>query len=781
MEFDKIRKKVCECASTEGAREILENLFPSVIKSDIVKMLDETGEAYTLITTKGSPSFGGMKDIQGLLYRADRGASLNMAELLSVAGVLKTSRSVKEYFENKRNISTPNLDKYSDIISPNGFLENKICESILAEDMMADNASPELADIRRKQRAAANKVRDSLQKFVSGNGEYAKYLQESIITSRNGRYVIPVKSEYRSEIKGLIHDSSSSGATVFIEPIAVVEANNEMAVLNSKEQAEIDRILAALSAEVSRFSDSLRQNYKLLCQLSAIFAKAEYAIRTDSRRPKISDNKEISLVNARHPLLNKDKVVPISACLGKGYTTLVITGPNTGGKTVSLKTLGLFCIMAQSGLMVPCDEQSVLPVLDGVLADIGDEQSIEQSLSTFSAHMVNIVDILSKLESNMLVLFDELGAGTDPIEGAALAESVLEKVKEVGALCAATTHYAELKAYALDTQGVTNASCEFNIETLKPTYRLIVGLPGKSNAFAIATRLGLSKELIEGARQKMSGTSTRFEQLIETLEAQRNEIEAEKKNVLKLRAETEALNRATKEQTEIFNKKLAEQSEKADHEARRLVESAKAAYKRVIEDLEELQRKKEAENFALELEKAKKSQQDRIRSAENKLNPVVEKLQEEYTLPRALKKGDRVLLRDINKEGTVLSCDKENVVVQAGIIKTKTTLSNIKLVQQSEPKKIKTPSAAHTGASLNIKTEIDLRGNTADDAWFMVDKYLDEACLANLNQVTLIHGKGTGALRSALQKLLRRDPRVAEMRMGAYGEGDSGVTVVTLK
>ncbi len=756
-------------------------MLPSVSRTEIQKKLDETHEAYSIVTVKGAPSFGGIKDIDSLLYRADRGASLSMSELLSVSGVLRTTRSVKEYFETKRNVETPLLDVFASHLYPNGFLENKITESIISEDMMADNASSELADIRRKKRAAANKVRDSLQRYVSGNSEYSKYLQESIITTRNGRYVIPVKSEYRGEIKGLIHDSSSSGATVFIEPMAVVEANNEMTVLNNKEQAEIDRILFILSGEVARFSESLRQNYKLLCELSAIFAKAEYAFQTDSRRPCISEEKVISLVSARHPLINKDTVVPITVELGKKYTTLVITGPNTGGKTVSLKTLGLFCIMAQSGLMVPCDEESVLPVLDGILADIGDEQSIEQSLSTFSAHMVNIVDILSKLKGNMLVLLDELGAGTDPIEGAALAESILEKVKETGALCAATTHYAELKAYALDTEGVMNASCEFNIETLKPTYRLIVGIPGRSNAFAIATKLGLSENIVTGARNKMSGTSTRFEGLIENLETQREQLEAERLKAKKLSEEIEQLNRTTKEQREEFNKRIALESEKADKEARRLVESAKAAYTRVIEDLEALQRKKDAENFAEELAKAKKSQADRIRSTEKKLNPVTNQLKEEYKLPRELKKGDRVLLMDINKEGSVISVDKDNVFVQAGIIKTKTKLSNLKLIEEAPEKKKQLSSHALSGSALNVKTEIDLRGNTADDAWFMVDRYLDEAIRANLHQVTLIHGKGTGALRKALWQLLRRDSRVEEMRMGAFGEGDSGVTVVTLK
>ncbi len=779
LEFDKIIQQLIECTTVEGSREMLSGIRPSVSVENVRYMLRQTTEAKQMMSVKGMPSFGGVKDIKLSLERCDKGAPLNMAELLQIAGVLQSARSVSEYFSGYKGSEEFCLNDIAKQLSPNKFLEELITTSIVSEDMIADTASGELYDIRRKIRSASNHIRESLQKYVSGGG--SKFLQENIVTTRNGRFVIPVKAEYRGEVKGLVHDTSSTGSTLFVEPMSVVEANNEIRVLKSKEEAEIEKILYKISGECARFSGALKADYENLCQLASVFAKAELSFRIGASEPIISRKPYVELRKARHPLLDRDKVVPIDIILGKKYTMLVITGPNTGGKTVTLKTLGLFAMMAQCGLHIPAEEGSTLPVFDSILADIGDEQSIEQSLSTFSAHMVNIVSILKKITPDSLVLFDELGAGTDPLEGAALAEAILESVRRKGCLCAATTHYAELKAYALSTEGVSNASCEFNVETLRPTYRLIIGLPGKSNAFAIAERLGIPPEIIETAKSSMTGETLRFESLIDELETQKSYYENEKEKAQKLKAELSEMHRKTREERERFNKRLDAEGERAEKQARNLIEQARAAADYIFDELDRIKKQKDKENFAENLEKAKQEVRRKLSDAGSKLREAPARIEEEYELPRELKKGDSVILRDINKKGTVLSVDGENVTVQAGIIKTKTKLSNLMLDEEAATPEKNFKSSKAPGSSLTVRPEIDVRGMTGDDAWFAVDKYLDEAVLANLTQVTIIHGKGTGALRTALTGFLRKDKRVKTMRAGMFGEGDSGVTVVTLK
>ncbi len=780
LEFDKIIDMLAECTVIDSAKEIIRQLRPSVSAKHIKYMLSQTSEAKNIMASKGKPSFGGVTDITNTLKRARKGAPLNMAELLRVAAVLTCTRSISEYFGTFTDSEKSSLYDIVSLLQPNKFLEELIASSIISEEALADTASDELYNIRRKIRAASNKIRDNLQKYVSGGG--SKYLQENIITTRNGRFVVPVKAEYRAEIKGLVHDTSATGATLFVEPMSVVEANNEIRVLQSKEEAEIERILYNLSSECARFCDSLVANYENLCELSVIFAKADLSYKMDATEPIISMKNNIDLKNARHPLLDKSTVVPINVYLGKDFNMLVITGPNTGGKTVTLKTLGLLSVMAQCGLHIPAGDGSTLPVFDSILADIGDEQSIEQSLSTFSAHMVNIVEILKKINSSSLVLFDELGAGTDPIEGAALAEAILETVRGRGCLCAATTHYAELKAYALSTEGVMNASCEFDVETLKPTYRLLIGLPGKSNAFAIAKRLGIPEDIIDSARDSVAGETRRFESLLEQLEDERSHYEKEKQKATALRKELSEMHKKTREDREKFNKRLEAESERSQKTATALIDQARASADYIFAELDKIKKQKDSEHFAENLQQAKSQVKAQLNAMDKKIgSSVTKKLEEEYVLPRELVVGDTVILRDINKQGTVLQIDGKNVTVQAGIIKTKTKLKNLMLVERTATPEKNVKLTKAPKASMSVSAEIDVRGMIGDDAWFVVDKYLDDALMANLSQVTIIHGKGTGALRAALTTQLRRDKRVESIRGGMYGEGDAGVTVVKLK
>ena len=774
LEFEKVLSILASFAATEGAKEKIMTLRPSVSIEKIRDRQKEVSEAKFYTETKGTPSFGGVKDVTKSIAMAQKGAMLSMSALLQIAGVLSSVMALESYLTlgNK----APHLEVYTKTLIPNKFLRDKITTAILADDLMADNASAKLFEIRRSIKTCANKVRDILQKYTSGSD--SRYLQENIVTIRNGRYVVPVKNEYRGEVKGLIHDTSASGSTVFIEPMQVVETNNKLRTLEAEEKAEIERILYELSAECDRFSGDILTGYETLTSLAVIFAAAEMSHAFHATEPIMNTNKNVNLIEARHPLLDQAKAVPINVYLGKKFTTLVITGPNTGGKTVTLKTIGLLALMAQTGLHIPASEGSTLPVFDCILADIGDEQSIEQSLSTFSAHMVNIVGIMKTFTPQSLILFDELGAGTDPIEGAALAQSILERVTSCGCLCAATTHYAELKAYALDTPGVSNASCEFDVQTLRPTYKLTIGLPGRSNAFAIASRLGISPDIIKVAKQKIDNGTRSFEGLIGKLEKQRVELDRKREDAEKKLAHAEVMYAEAEKMRKEFNTRIEEENRKAEQKANELLERARSSADYVFDTLQDLQRQKESADFKQKLEQTRENVRQKLGMV-SKDARMAEKIEAEYLPPRALVVGDSVELADLGKVGEIASIDGENATVAIGSAKIKTKLSKLRLVEQKKPQK--TPASHTPRKAANVTTEIDVRGDTCDEAIFVIDKFLDDAVLSSLNTVRVIHGKGTGALRKGLWDYFKHDSRVREYRLGNFGEGDAGVTVLTLK
>ncbi len=778
LEFDKIRERLASLSRTETARKALMEIMPSDDYVVVKRLTDETTKAKEMIVVKGNPPFGGAKDITFILDRAVRGGVLSASELLSVASNLKSVASLLKY----RGGDCGCLNTYFDLLQENPFLEKKISSAIIGEDMISDDASDALFKIRREIKKTENTIRDILSGYTSGHK--SKYLQENIVTIRGGRYVVPVKAEYKNEVKGLLHDTSASGATLFIEPLAVLEANNRLRELKSAEEEEISRILAELTDEVVRFINQLTLNCKVMTDLACIFARGAYSYEIDGCAAIVpKKGRNIKLIKARHPLIDAEKVVPISLEYGINQKSLIITGPNTGGKTVTLKTIGLLAIMAQCGLHIPCLYGSELPIFSNILADIGDEQSIEQSLSTFSAHMVNIATILQTFDENSLVLFDELGAGTDPIEGAALAVSILEHVKRNGALSAATTHYSELKLYALENEDVLNASCEFDIETLKPTYRLITGLPGKSNAFSISARLGIPTEIINAAAALMKDDNRKFEDVLSKLEATENQMEKERAALALEKAAAQKRMAEAEERVKLLEERSEREISRAREQANAILASAKASSEFIFDELRRLQKDKDKADAKDRLEKSRADIRNALKNGSQDMNKENEYLdeKEEYTLPRPLVKGDTVLLADINKKGVIVSIDGKKAVVQAGIIKTKTSISNLRLLAEELeiPENFKTPTVS-TPLRERVKNEIDLRGETGDDAWFMVDRYLDSAVTAGYTTVTLIHGKGTGALRSALWRYMKGDKRIKSFRSGRYGEGDTGVTIVEL-
>lgn len=779
LEYNKILQILSSLSSTEGAIEQIHSLTPS---DDIVivnRLLDETTRAVAMVTLKGTPPFGRSKNIVPAVERAVKGAVLTPRELLDIASLLRSVASLRKYAFSKIEPSSV-LDPYFEALVESSSLEKKISLAIAAEDIISDSASDKLYRIRRDIKKCENGVKDALASFTTG--AYSKYLQESLITMRGGRYVIPVKAEHRSEIKGLIHDTSASGATLFIEPLAVLEANNKLRELQSEEANEIERILTELSGFVGEESNLLVLNYKTITALAVIFAKASFSLKINGSRPEITNDKNICLVKARHPLLDKEKVVPISVEFGKKQNTLIITGPNTGGKTVTLKTIGLLVLMAQTGLHIPCDYGCSLPLFKAVLADIGDEQSIEQSLSTFSSHMVNIVSILRDCDNDSLVLFDELGAGTDPIEGAALAISILEKTKSLGAVTAATTHYSELKIYALETEGVLNASCEFDVETLRPTYRLITGLPGKSNAFAISWRLGLSPELIDRAKELMAEDNKHFEDVLGRLEDTETKLEKEKQQAAKTKAEADAILEAAKKQSHDLLIKAESELDKAHVQAQRIIASTKASSEFVFDELNKLRKEKEKQFTKEQLEQARADIRRSIKNVESvhRIESETDNTEEDYVPPRPFKVGDSILLQDVNKAGIIKSISGDTALVRAGIIDVKTALSNLRLANTTS-KTAKKGSSTFERTSAPVKLEFDVRGQNGDDAWFMIDRYLDDVVRNGYETVSIIHGKGTGALRNALWQFFRTDKRIESFRSGRYGEGDLGVTILTMK
>ena len=785
LEFDKIRAMLAAACPTEGARATAMALFPDD-RIDIIRArLARTTDAKRLSDAKGMPSFGSVVDIGDVCERALKGAILTPRELMDAAAVLRVARSLLDYSRANRTFATV-LDEVFERLLPNRFLEDRITRSIISEEMIADEASPALADVRRKIRAANASIKQTLAKYTGGS--YAKYLQENIVTIRNGRYVIPVKAECRNDVKGLIHDTSSSGATVFVEPMAVVEANNELRMLESKEQHEIERILGELSSEVASIAPTLSLDYRNITELAFVFGCAELSRRMDAVEPEICEERVCELRRARHPLIDRRSVVPITVTLGGEYDTLIITGPNTGGKTVTLKTLGLFAAMAQSGLHLPADEGSRVCVFEKILVSLGDEQSIEQSLSTFSSQMVSIVSIVKERTARSLVLFDELGAGTDPVEGAALAVAVIEDIRSAGALCAATTHYAELKTYALDTEGVCNASCEFDVETLRPTYRLMIGMPGKSNAFAISERLGLPAEIVSRANILVNTENKQMERILGELEAARLKADRELEEARRMREEYESF-KAQSEKT--LRERLAaseREAETARKKAQAMVESARASSEFIMEQMDKLQKARDSERLGEQLAEARREVREHLRSNSDKFDPIeVKKRADNYVLPRALRKGDEVIIVSLGKRAVVLETPAKGakVSVQAGIIKTKIAMSDLQLVEEethvSAEGKKKSAESYRMSVCRDFRDEIDLRGMTGDEAWSKVDKYFDEAAIAGFHTVRLIHGKGTGALRNALWAYLKTDRRVKTFRIGQFGEGDGGVTVVELK
>ncbi len=784
LEFDKICLMLADCAPTDGARELAMRLMPASDVTEVLRRLRRTTDARRLCDAKGMPPFGSVKDVSDACERAAKGAMLSTRELLEVGRVLRSARQLVDYLQNNKLFET-SLDEWFSRLLPNRHLEERITRSILSEDMIADEASRELAEVRRKIRDANNRIKETLQHYI--NGSYSKILQENLVTMRNGRYVIPVKSECKNEMKGLIHDTSSSGATIFVEPMAIVDANNELRMLQSREEHEIEKLLFSLSSDVSAASESLRLNYYNITELAFSFACAELSSRMKACEAAISGTRSLNLYRARHPLIDPKTVVPTNIKLGEGYDTLIITGPNTGGKTVTLKTVGLFALMTQSGLHIPADPESSICVFDKILVDLGDEQSIEQSLSTFSSHMVNIVHVMNEVDSRSLCLFDELGAGTDPVEGAALAVAIIETVRAAGAMCAATTHYTELKTYALDTPGVQNASCEFDVTTLRPTYRLMLGTPGKSNAFAISEKLGLSPDVIALAREHVNSDHQRFEEVIEQLEATRLEADRNREEAARLKAEYEQMR--TDAEKEIKSRFFAVEREIEQNrkKALQMLESARASSDFIFAQLEKAKKAEAAGRLSEELDAARRAVRIAIRENDDKVNPVEEKTNEKYVLPRDLKKGDKVYIVNIDKEGILVDTPDRSgsVTVQAGILKTRTKIANLRLIEERPQvisgKEKKPASDFHAKVNRDFRDEIDLRGLLGDEAWLAVDKYLDEAQLANFGRVRLIHGKGTGALRNALWKHLKTDRRIASYRLGQYGEGDGGVTVVELK
>ena len=777
LELDKILEMVAEeCSSQDGA-QLARELEPVHTAAEAQWLLGETDAAFVAMAKYGAPSFYGMKNVTNPLRRAQAGGGLGLRELLDIGATLRTIRGLTQWWGKSGSVTTALTPRF-EVLAPNKYLEEKIFTCIVNEEEVADNASPALAFIRRKIRAASQRVRDQLDKLIHSQA-HQKHLQESIVTQRGGRYVVPVKAEFRGEVPGLVHDTSASGATVFVEPMSVVEANNEIRVLRSDEQDEIARILLELSGEAGSFADSIIESYHYAVELDLIFAKAQVAYKMKAVVPQVGEDGKIALHAARHPLIAKEKVVPTDITLGVEFDTLIITGPNTGGKTVALKTIGLLTLMAMCGLMIPAGEGSRVAVFRHILADIGDEQSIEQSLSTFSSHMVNIIHIFEVADNSSLILLDELGAGTDPVEGAALAEAIIQELRGRGVRLACTTHYAELKAYAIQTPGVENGSCEFDVATLRPTYRLLIGVPGKSNAFAITQRLGMDTAIVDRARELVSREGNAFEQVVGRLEEDRrkmeDELEALRASAAQAKANAEASQRL-KDEAEAQAKK---EIDRARQEAAQIVQKTRQRADALVGELEELRRQKNKQLSA--------EQKARLRSGlkelESSSDPVHQRRDDNYVLPRPLVVGDEVLLYDIDKEATVLELPKDGtVLVQAGIIKTRVPLGNVRLLSKRQLKK-KNPTRTVTKnvSTPETSSSLDLRGQTVEEALMEVDNFLDRASRMHLSQVTIIHGKGTGALRTAVQQHLRRCSQVKSFRLGTYGEGESGVTIAELK
>ncbi len=783
LELDKILELLANEATVADSKELALSIIPERNISKVSELLRETEEAYVLTAKYAAPSFARIENIAPILSRASAGSVLTIRDFLKISEVLRIVRSVKSWRDNCASENGLKLDDYFNVLLPNRYFEDKINFIIKSEDEINDSASQTLSDIRRKIKSISSNIRSRFDKFIKDSSTN-KFLQEGIVTQRDGRYVIPVKSEHRGDVPGLVHDTSASGATLFVEPMAIVELNNELRVLTIKEKNEIDRILTELSTEVSGFSNTILSSYQSLVYLNLIFAKASLAYKMKASVPKLNNEGKIYLKNARHPLIDKKTIVPVTVSLGIDYDSLIVTGPNTGGKTVTLKTVGLLTLMTMCGLMIPVDDNSSVAVFEKILVDIGDEQSIEQSLSTFSSHMVNIIDIVNKSDSSSLILLDELGGGTDPVEGAALAKAILHTLHQNGAKILATTHYAELKSYALDTDGVENACFEFDVDSLKPTYRLLVGIPGKSNAFAIAKALGLSDDIISEAKGSLSEEDMRFERISAALEEARKTAENERNEASRLRL-------AIAKEKEKIDSHLAEIEKKKElivtksrEDAARILEKARYESNQLLNSMEEMRKKLNAENSAELINKAKKAAKEGISAVENIADPV-DKKESDYVLPRALVVGDSVNISSFSRKGSVLKIDEKNkkVYVSSGNLNIWVDISDVRLCADTKDKTPKTRNITglKSRAQREVSGEIDIRGMASDEGVMEVDRYIDSAVIGGLETIRVIHGKGTGVLRNAVHSYLRKNKYVEGFRVGTFGEGENGVTVITLK
>ncbi len=783
LELDIILQRLADECTCDDARELALSLKPCTDIGEAELLLSQSEDAFSLLARFGAPSFSGLKNVNNPLQIAAAGGSLNPKELLNIGFCLRAMRTLSDWHGHCSGVHT-SLDFFFEGISVNKYLEEKIFTCIISEEEISDKASEALSDIRRKIRSKESSIRDKLDSMIHSS-HYQQYLQEAIVTQRNGRFVVPVKAECRGSISGLVHDTSSTGATVFVEPTSVVEANNDIKVLQGKERDEIMRILYELSSEAGEFAQSIKHSYGNAVMLNLIFAKAHLGYKMKAAKPILNNEGIIDLKKARHPLIDKNKVVPTDISLGQDYDTLIITGPNTGGKTVALKTLGLLTSMAMCGLLIPVSDRSRVAVFDKILVDIGDEQSIAQSLSTFSSHMVNIIDIMNKADDKSLVLIDELGAGTDPIEGAALAVSIIDNIRQKGAVIATTTHYAELKAYALDTDGITNGCCEFDVETLRPTYRLLIGVPGRSNAFAIASHLGMHNDVIEKAKGIVGSDNRDFENVLEALEKSRQELENERKIAEEMTAKAKQIEKQAKSERDKIETLKQRELDKARREAEKLVESAKRKSSEFLLELEKLKKEQNNTNATEIARKARRAVKSQMGEMQDIVNPMelADNWDDEYKLPRVPKVNDAVIIRGIG-EGEIVEIKENSILVKSGLLKTRVKMSDIMLVDKPK-KKQKQPQhnlyRTSSRADADVKTELDMRGETVDEALSELALFIDKCVLNNIEEIRIIHGKGTGALRGAVTDYLRHHPNISEYRLGRYGEGENGVTIAKIK
>lgn len=788
LELDKILDMLAELASNEATRKMALELRPDCDLERVRYECLKTSQALELSVQFGTPPFSNFKDITSTAVRAKSGAVISLRDLMDIAAMLRQIKGLADWYKHCENIETE-LSYLFSRLQPNDWLLEKLERSIISENEIADAASPELAAIRRKINRAGMQLRETLDKMVKSKTTQ-QYLQESSVTIRDGRFVLPVKSEHRGQISGLIHDTSATGQTIFIEPMAIVEANNDIRILQGKEQEEIERIICELCRDCGDYADILAENYKVCTELNLYFAKSNLAAKLNCSLPEITDDGKIYLKKARHPLIDKNKAVPIELSLGEEYQTLIITGPNTGGKTVALKTAGLLSAMTMCGLLIPVADGSRISVFSHILADIGDSQSIEQNLSTFSSHTNKVIEILGTADESSLVLLDELGSGTDPVEGAALAIAVIRRLMENGAKIMVTTHYQELKVFAIDSPSVQNASCEFDIATLRPTYRLIVGSPGKSNAFAISESLGMPSDIIEDAKGRVSDANTRLEEVIGKLEASRLELEREKEQITKLRIQAQEHESAVRKEREEIEAAKSDELEKARLRAMTIIEQTKAESNELLDELEKLRKEKDKKDFSSNVSGMKSKTKQSFNKMFDTANPVDKRDPNEgYVLPRKLKRGDTVYVVDLQRKGIISGepDGSEFVFVQMGVMKTKMNISRLRL---EEPEKVtynnKNKPSRKVGrvgvkAERRGKMELDIRGSACDDGIYELDAFIDQAVMSNISTVTIIHGKGTGLLRKAVHQRLRSHPSVKNFRLGLFGEGEDGVTVVELK